>query len=78
MRIHTIDKLLKPLTRWILFIIPNIYHARYIYNAITTEKNRELFDTELIIQGNIVSDDSTIISIHVKILHDRIIVIRQY
>ncbi len=52
--------------------------ARYIYNAITTEKNRELFDTELIIQGNIVSDDSTIISIHVKILHDRIIVIRQY
>ncbi len=26
-----------------------------IHNAITTEKNRELFDTELIVQGNICS-----------------------
>ncbi len=37
-----------------------------IDNAITTEKNRELFDTDHIIQSNIASDDSTTISIQVN------------
>ncbi len=51
--------------------IDTVYNAKNlswqgIHNAITTEKNRDLFDIDLIGQGNIASEDTTTISIHVK------------
>ncbi len=51
--------------------IDTVYNAtnlkwQSIHDAIGSEKNIELFDTELIVHGNISSDDSTKISIHVN------------
>ncbi len=51
--------------------LDNVYNAKNrswqgIHNAGTTEKNRELFETDLIVQGNISSDDSTRITIQMN------------
>ncbi len=49
-----------------------------IHDALTTEKNRDLFETDLIVQCNSSNVDSTRITTGKQKLYDRIIVTRQH